>query len=407
MLRRISFVFLLLFSLTSWASITDLKVSTAQIFDVQWSISGNTLYTSGYNYIYASINYTTQTASAARLTSANYADINSVAGRYIGFFASTTNPGTYGMAVFNADGTKYKILNNTGSFRALANGAIFYNGNGSWGTLITTGQGYNLGSSATFTVTTSYPTNTQLQAYTPPSSTPLAAGQTAAPAAPTYSSSITTVQQTSKTARTAARQSQTANEIYIEQAGDNNNITIRQGTSSAGKNRMTVNATGNSNTLNLNQGYLTDGTVSANDFNNHYLYLNANGNSNTITTQQTGNGQYNETTVSGNNNIINLQQMGTGSKTLFTNINGSNNTATVQQKDSGQDYLDLKLTGNGHNVNALQQGSGNHAATIDLTNNGGSSTLYMTQQGTTAQTYSITQSCATPTGCSTTIVQGQ
>ena len=406
MLRRISFVFLLLFSLTSWANITDLKVSTAQIFDVQWSISGSTLYTSGYNYIYASINYTTQTASAARLTSANYADINSGSGRYIGFFASTTNPGTYGMAVFNADGTKYKILNNTGSFRALANGAIFYNGNGSWGTLITTGQGYNLGSSATFTVTTSYPTNAQLQAYTPPSSTPLAAGQTAQ-AAPTYSSSITTTQQASKTSHTTARQSQTANEIYIEQVGDNNSITIRQGTSSTGKNRMTVSASGNSNTLNLNQGYNTDGTTSAGDNNNHYLLLNTYGNSNNITTQQTGNGQYNETTISGNNNIVNLQQLGTGSKTLFTNINGSNNTAAIQQKDSGQDYLDLKLTGNGHNVNALQQGSGNHAATIDLTNAGGGSTLNMTQQGSTAQTYSIQQSCATPTGCTTTITQGQ
>jgi hypothetical protein len=405
-LRRISFVFLLLFSLTSWANITDLKVSTAQIFDVQWSISGSTLYTSGYNYIYASINYTTQTASAARLTSANYADINSGSGRYIGFFASTTNPGTYGMAVFNADGTKYKILNNTGSFRALANGAIFYNGNGSWGTLITTGQGYNLGSSATFTVTTSYPTNAQLQAYTPPSSTPLAAGQTAQ-AAPTYSSSITTTQQASKTSHTTARQSQTANEIYIEQVGDNNSITIRQGTSSTGKNRMTVSASGNSNTLNLNQGYNTDGTTSAGDNNNHYLLLNTYGNSNNITTQQTGNGQYNETTISGNNNIVNLQQLGTGSKTLFTNINGSNNTAAIQQKDSGQDYLDLKLTGNGHNVNALQQGSGNHAATIDLTNAGGGSTLNMTQQGSTAQTYSIQQSCATPTGCTTTITQGQ
>jgi hypothetical protein len=225
--------------------------------------------------------------------------------------------------------------------------------------------------------------------------------------APQYSSGITTIQQASKTANTTARQAQTANEIYIEQVGDNNSITIRQGTSSTGKNRMTVSATGNSNTLNLNQGYNTDGTVSANDPNNHYLLLTTSGNSNNITTSQTGNGQYNETTITGNNNVINLQQMGTGSKTLFTNVNGSNNTAAIQQKDSGQDYLDLKLTGNGHNVNALQQGSGNHAATIDLTNAGGASTVNMTQQGSTAQTYSIQQSCATATGCSTTIVQGQ
>jgi hypothetical protein len=167
----------------AFGAITDLKLSTAQIFDVQWYISGGTLYASGFNYIYASVNYATQTASAARWTAAQTSDANSN-GRYIGFFNSTTNPGTYGMAVFNSDGSTYKIINNTGSFAALANGAIFYNGNGMWGTLITTGQGYTNGQSGSWAVTQSNPTNAQLQAYTPPSSTPLAAGQTAAPAGP-------------------------------------------------------------------------------------------------------------------------------------------------------------------------------------------------------------------------------
>jgi hypothetical protein len=146
-------------------------------------MSGGTLYASGFNYIYASVNYSTQTTSAARWTAAQTSDANSN-GRYIGFFNSTTNPGTYGMAVFNSDGTRYKIINNTGTFVALANGAIFYNGNGMWGTLITTGQGYTNGQSGNWSVTQSNPTNSQLQAYTPPSSTPLAAGQTAAPAGP-------------------------------------------------------------------------------------------------------------------------------------------------------------------------------------------------------------------------------
>ena len=167
----------------AFAGITDLKLSTAQIFDVQWYISGGTLNASGFNYIYASIDYSTQTASAARWTAAQTADANSN-GRYIGFFNSTTNPGTYGMAVFNSDGTRYKTINNTGSFAALANGAIFYNGNGMWGTLITTGQGYTNGQSGSWAVTQENPNNSQLQAYTPPSSAPLAAGQTAPPPAP-------------------------------------------------------------------------------------------------------------------------------------------------------------------------------------------------------------------------------
>ncbi len=175
---------LMLLCSNAFAAITDAKFSTAQIFDVQWYVSGGVLYASGFNYIYSSINYSTQTASAARWTAAQTTDAGSN-GRYIAFFNSTTNPGTYGMAVYNSDGTVYKIINNTGSFRSLSDGAIFYNGNGMWGTLITTKQGYSIGQSGNFTIQQLNPTSTQLQNYTPQSSTPLAAGQTAAPATPT------------------------------------------------------------------------------------------------------------------------------------------------------------------------------------------------------------------------------
>ncbi len=179
----------------AFAAITDAKFSTAQIFDVQWYVSGGVLYASGFNYIYSSVNYATQTTSAARWTAAQTADAGSN-GRYIAFFNSSTNPGTYGMAVYNSDGSVYKIINNTGTFHSLSDGAIFYNGNGMWGTLITTKQGYSIGQSGSFTIQQLNPTNSQLQAYVPQSSTPLAAGQTAAPAPnPTkiYSTSSTTV----------------------------------------------------------------------------------------------------------------------------------------------------------------------------------------------------------------------
>jgi len=221
MIKRLLFLFMLLLThLSVSAGITDLKLSTAQIFDVQWYISGGTLNASGFSYIYASVNYATQTNSAARWTAAQTTDAGSN-GRYIGFFDSTTNPGTYGMAVFNSDGTKYKIINNTGSFAALADGAIFYNGNGMWGTLITTGQGYNYGQSGNWAVTQSNPTNTQLQAYTPPSSTPLAAGQTAAPPAPAYGTNFTRV--TSYEWKTYTAGSQPLSQEQAHEAFDNNN----------------------------------------------------------------------------------------------------------------------------------------------------------------------------------------
>ena len=168
-------------------------------------------------------------------------------------------------------------------------------------------------------------------------------------------------------------------------------------------------ANGNNNTLNLNQGYNVDGTVSLSEYNNHYQYLNISGASNNITTKQTNGtstvGHFMETTVSGNTNVLNLTQQGTGSKTLFLNVNGGSNSVTTNQKEGGQHYLDLSLTGNGHTVNATQQGTGNHAATINLTNSGGAATLNLNQGGSTNQVYSIQQSCANAGGCATTITQ--
>jgi hypothetical protein len=226
-----------------------------------------------------------------------------------------------------------------------------------------------------------------------------------APPAPTYSSSITTAQQARKNSETTQRTSQSGNEIQIEQIGDNNNITIRQGVNVTGKNRIELYSNGNYNTLNLNQGYTTTGIVSVGDSNNHYLNLNLIGNNNTVTKQQTGTNNFLETTISGNNNNVTNLQQGTSGKILFQNVSGNSNTVTTNQKDSGQHYLDLKLTGNGHNVGVTQQGTGNHSATIDLTNSGGAATLNLNQLGSTNQIYSIQQSCVNAAGCSTNISQ--
>ena len=224
-------------------------------------------------------------------------------------------------------------------------------------------------------------------------------------AAPAYSSGITNAQQTRKNSETLQRTNQSGNEIQIEQIGDNNNITIRQGVTVSGKNRIELYSNGNYNTLNLNQGYTTTGTVSAGDSNDHYLSLTINGNTNAVTTQQTGTSKWNEINLTGNNNSLTNLQTGTGAKILFQSVNGNNNTVSTNQKDGGNQYLDIKLTGAGHSVTAVQEGAGNHAATIDFTNTGGASSLNLNQLGSTAQTYSIQQSCTNAAGCSTNITQ--
>lgn len=367
------------------ASVTDLKLSTAQIFDVQWYVSGGKLYTSGFNYIYASINYATQTTSAARLTSAQYADINSVAGRYISFFNSTTNPGTYGMAVFNADGTKYKTLNNTGSFRLLADGAIFYNGNGMWGTLITTSTGYSLGNSAQFTVTQDYPTNTQLQAYTPPSTQPLSAGQTAAPAAPALccgGSSAAFNASTTNTAKVQAFTSRTTadSKVIIEQIGNFNTTVVEQTGTRNNYTKYYVN--GSSNNVSIKQS-------ATNSTQTNYVDLSITGNSNTVDIKQRTS---NETNSFG--------------KGVFATVSGNNNSLTLDQKNSGSHYADVNLLDGNKTVNITQQGSASHMASITLS--GQPTSLSLTQSGSTQQFYSITHNCATAGGCAAiTVTQGQ
>lgn len=264
-----------------------------------------------------------------------------------------------------------------------------------------------------------------------------------APSAPQYTSGITTQQQTRKNSATTRQTAVTNNSIFIEQVGDNNNITVsqqssnnqikgvgqqaasiqgnlneitvRQGTqsgSSTGRNLLELSVNGNSNTLNLNQGRNSDGTNPGADSNNHYQMLNLTGSTNTVTTVQkdgsnTAQGHFMENTISGNSNIINLTQQGNGGKILFGNVNGNSNSATVNQKDSGQHYLDFALIGNGHNLNVIQEGTGSHKATISLTNAGGAATVNLNQQGVNNQTYSIQQSCANPSGCTTTVTQSQ
>jgi len=384
LLKLSSIVFCLLFANSVYAGITDGKFTTAQTWDVQWYISSGTLNASNFNNLYVSVNYTTQTSSAHRLTDTQQADL-SANGRYLQFFESTTNSGTYGLASYNSNGTLYKVLHNTGSFRALADGAIFYNGNGFWGTLITLDEGYYKYDSDSFPVEINYPTNTQLANYTYDSTEPLAAGETAsAPAAPTpvYSSGITQSQSTKRTSKLAD--------------------TAAHGMEAH------VNITGGSNTVYIDQHDAAQ-----------YLELTIIGNSNTVDIDQsdpTGVGtHFSDIVVDGNSNALDIKQQGTGSKTAFIGIDGNSNIANINQKDSGSHYLQLDLIGDGHTATILQEGSGSHEATVELSNGGGSWDFDLHQQGSTSKEYSLPHNmsdgsttsgtCYVSAGCSLTVIQ--
>ena len=162
------FLALLLFCSNAFAAITDGKFGINQIFDVQYWWNGNTLNASNFIAPYNK-NFQTVTVSA---------------GQYFQFFPSTTNPGKYGLKLMNSNGTQHSIVHDHGDITALGNGAIFYIGSGFFGNVITTAQGYNYGASAQFTNMDTSVSSSDLNNYTFASTTPLAAGQTAAPAGP-------------------------------------------------------------------------------------------------------------------------------------------------------------------------------------------------------------------------------
>ena len=148
---------------TANAALEDGHFSTNQIFDVQYSWSGTTLNASNFIAPY-DMNFSHPTVNA---------------GDYFAFFPSTTNPGTYGMGLYNSSGTLIQTVHDTGTLQAIGPDAIFYVGSGFFGTVITTSAGYAYGDSGTFNSMDTSVTGADASAYTWASTTPLAAGETA------------------------------------------------------------------------------------------------------------------------------------------------------------------------------------------------------------------------------------
>jgi hypothetical protein len=165
-------------------------------------------------------------------------------------------------------------------------------------------------------------------------------------------------------------------QVYIDQIGDDNTITItQQGTK---ENKVSYQGNGSNNIVTINQT----------------------GNNSTTT-------NYIDLKITGDSNTANLTQTSTGGgKGIFATINNNNNSLIVQQKDSGSHYADIIVSGGNKNVDVLQQGSGNHMTKIDLSGN--PVNLNLTQSGSTQQFYSIQHTCATAGGCAAiTVTQGQ
>ena len=165
-------------------------------------------------------------------------------------------------------------------------------------------------------------------------------------------------------------------QVYIEQIGNSNTITIKQeGTKN---NYAKYISSGDHNTVNINQ----TGTV------------------NTTT-------NYTDLTLTGSYNTVSITQQSTGGgKGAFVGINDNTNSLILQQKDNGSHYAEVSLVGGNKTVEILQQGSAAHMAKVTLS--GQPTNLNLSQSGSTQQFYSINYNCATAGGCAAiTVQQGQ
>jgi hypothetical protein len=165
-------------------------------------------------------------------------------------------------------------------------------------------------------------------------------------------------------------------QVYIEQLGDVNTVTVQQ-----------------------------TGTL------NNYAEYNGNGSYNNVNINQSGNANsvanYIELNINGNSNTTNLTQSSTGGgKGIYATVNNSNNSLTILQKDAGSHYTEVLLNGGNKTVDITQQGSAGHMARVELSGNPIGLTL--TQSGSTQQNYSINYNCTTAGGCgAVTVQQGQ
>jgi hypothetical protein len=243
---------------------------------------------------------------------------------------------------------------------------------------------------------------------------------------PTYSSAPTAAQTSLRTTTRGITHS--GNGIYIDQIGDNLDLTIVQDgdnnlIAGTGTNTITIadaEIAGDGNTISLEQksddnvllfdvdGNYNNLTVSqGNDLadgggNRAIVGINGGYNDVSLTQKNSGfeDGQFASISVTGDDNYVASQQHDSD-QMLFVDITGSDSSLTTNQKGSGNHFLDVSL-GSDQTLSVTQEGSGNHAATIAL--DGYSSSLQLNQNSSTSQTYSIDQTCANANGCGTTVV---
>ena len=383
MIKKIKFFLLFLFVLASSANaitFSEIKFGTKQMGDAQWNVSA----------CQGTTTCTSSAQSVGSMRAGNGVNFTLGATQYMKFSYTDSVVGEpWTITVYNANGTvaqvlgTYRIINAGQGYFMTSNAAYPNAGNGTlWST-----QSGMVSSSKTFTEILQ-PTQAQMDSlansyyspdpiyvagatYTPPPpSLCCGGGSTAFSANATHTAKVSTFTNTSNR----------GNQVYIEQIGNSNTITVEQ-----------TGPTGN------------------------YVNYYGNGSSNNISITQRSNIStqinYVDLSVTGNTNNVDIKQRTSGevtsfNKGVFATITDNNNSLIIDQKNSGSHYASVNLSGGSKHVDILQQGSAAHMANIGLSGN--TVDLSLTQSGSTQQFYSINFNCTTVGGCpKITVQQGQ
>ena len=364
---------LLVFAPKAKAGLSDLKFGRYQIADTQWNVSA-CMYTATCQI------YSKSPGTAYKIPWWN-GQLSWATGDYVAFAATGNATNPWNAVQYTSSGTQKAVMG-TGHIINMGNDFFFFVGNdNNTGQLFSMTSGMNSTAGVTWTGTLN-PTVAQVDtlASTYGSTTPLAAGQTAAPAAPSLccgGSSSSFNANATNTAKVLTFTSRTTadSKVDIEQIGNFNITTVQQ-----------------------------TGTK------NNYVHVYTDGSTNTTNITQSGNAStqvnYVDLNIHGSNNITNITQTSTGGgKGAFVSESDNNNNIKIQQKDGGSHYAAVTVSGGNKTVDITQQGSGNHMTNVTLT--GYSQGLTLTQSGSTQQFYSISSNCATAGGCAAiTVTQG-
>lgn len=177
-----------------------------------------------------------------------------------------------------------------------------------------------------------------------------------------------------------------ANEVYMEQVGDNSTIAITQDGSNnrigtaldpayigSGSNTVTIDQIGSANELDIVvNGAATDVLVSVTGSNNIQT-INCG-----TTVSASCNGSTISQTIVGDSNILTANLGGGANHTSTMNIAGDFNTVTHTSTNTGTTSADITVTGNTNTIGVTQSGTTAKSVTVNSTGNSNNITINQT-----------------------------